>query len=282
MTDPRSDFEISRWAGNKQALGWYEELERRGQENVREHLRQRLASGSSGDISFGGVSISSEFVEDWLAWHENAQRRIQREHLENERVIAKWTRTLGQFTKWLVIVSALAGLISLLTAWILYTSDQTSRLRDRAFIYFGNPHITPYPNTTPTVWAFDINVTNTGNMPARRVTIRVACPDAAFDDEVPDTFRLVKQWQTAPTASVIGPKQEFALQGCEMPMQVISEAQNFRRRVFYLVEAQYLDGFDLKTFRVTQMSRGLSFDKAGGLSWNFSSSHNCSDDDCSK
>jgi hypothetical protein len=281
MTEPRFDYKKSRWRDNEQAPRWCEELERHSTENVRDQLRQRLSSGSPGNIRFGEVSIPSEFVEDWLAWDENVQRRIQREHMENERVIARWTRILGRFTVVLAIVSGLALLISGLTAWVLYTTDQTSRLRDRAFIYFGNPHITPYPNTNPTIWAFDINVANAGNMPARQVTIRFG-PDAPFADEVSDTFRLVSQWKTAASASVIGAKQEVTLQGCEVLLEIITDAQNFHRHIFYLLEAQYLDGFNFSSTRTTQMSRGLGFDKAGGLSWNFSSLHNCSDDDCSK
>ena len=72
------------------------------------------------------------------------------------------------------------------------------------------------------------------------------------------------------------------LQACEVPIDVINEAKNSLRRVFYLVEAKYLDGFDLSTPRVTQMSRVFGFDRFGGQNLGFTSSHNCSDDDCPK
>ena len=149
--------------------------------------------------------------------------------------MARWTRILGAFTIILAIISGL-------TAAILYVTDQTSRLRDRAFLYFGDPPITPYPPGSPILWGVGITVTNAGNMPARRLTIRYACPDAPFSDDVPDTFQLATtQWKTAQIGSVIGPRQAATLQGCEVPIDVINDAKKSLRHVFYLVEAKYLE-----------------------------------------
>jgi hypothetical protein len=190
-------------------------------------------------------------------------------------MMARWTRRLG-------ILTFILAMIAVVTAWIAYEADQTSRLRDRALIYFGDPTLLPYPPDKPTVWGVGITVTNAGNMPARRVAIRYACPDAPFSDEVTDTFRLVKKWSNAQIGSVIGPKQAATLQGCNVPIDVITDARNFLRHVFYLVVVTYLYGFYLGTTRVTQMSRVFGFDQFGGQSLNFTSSHNCSDDDCPK
>ena len=189
--------------------------------------------------------------------------------------MARWTRNLGGFTFLLVV-------ISVPTAIILYRTDQTSRLRDRAFVYFGDPQRRPYPDANPIIWAFSIKFSNAGNMPASRVVVRVACPNAPFANEVSDSFRLATDWTTAQIASVIGPKQEAEVQGCEVEIEKINEAKNHHLRVFYLVEAKYFDAFDLHTTRVTQMSRALAFDRWGGYSVGFTSSHNCTDDDCPK
>jgi hypothetical protein len=62
-------------------------------------------------------------------------------------------------------------------------------------------------------------------MPARRLTIRYACPDTPFSEDVTDTFRLATQWKAAQIGSVIGPKQGATLQGCEVPIDVINEAK---------------------------------------------------------
>ena len=40
----------------------------------------------------------------------------------------------------------------------------------------------PYPPNSPITCGIDINVTNARNMPARRLTIRYACPDTPFSD----------------------------------------------------------------------------------------------------
>jgi hypothetical protein len=198
------------------------------------------------------------------------------EHRINERMMARWTRNLGWFTAALVVTSVL-------TLWVLYETDQTSRLRDRAFVYFGDPPVTPYPAGSPILWGFGITVTNAGNMPARRVTVRYACRDTPISDQVPDSFRLVdQQWKPADLPSVIGPKQQATVQGCEVPIEVIDDARKLLRHVVYVVEAKYLDGFDLRTERVTQMSRVLNFDRFGGHSLGVTSLHNCSDDDCAK
>jgi hypothetical protein len=238
-------------------------------ENLGEEEVLRIINEGKSDVK------TVRAAREWLTKRRRRRERDATEHLENERAIAKWTRVLGAFT----IVLALT---SILTAGILYITDQTSRLRDRAFIYFGDPQIRPYPDAAPTVWGVGISVANAGNMPASRVAIRYACPDAPFSVEVPDSFLLVKQWKTAQVASVIGPKQAATLRGCELPIDLVNEAKQFQRQIFVLLEAQYLDGFELNTTRVTQMSRVLGFDKSGGQSLNFTSTHNCSDSDCPK
>jgi len=200
-----------------------------------------------------------EAAFQWLGEKNISRTRVDAEHRENERLIARWTRILGWFT-------AVLAATSVLTLIVLYRTDETSRLRDRAFVYFRDPQIRPYPDANAIIWAFSIKFGNAGNMPASRVAMRVACPDVPFAEEVSDSFRLATDWTTAQIASVIGPKQEAEVQGCEVKIEKINEAKSRHLRVFYLVEAKYLDGFDLHTTRVTQMSRALGFDQYGGYS----------------
>jgi hypothetical protein len=79
--------------------------------------------------------------------------------------------------------------------------------------------------------------------------------------------------------SVLGPKQSVELQGCNVPIGVINDAKKSLRTLYYVVQAQYTDGFDDKT-RVTQAGRVFGFDQWGGQSLQFTGTHNCSDDDC--
>jgi hypothetical protein len=199
--------------------------------------------------------------------------RPRSEHQINERMLALWTRLLGIFTLILAIVSCV-------TAYILYETDRTSRLRDRAFVYFGDPQIRPYPATSePIIWALGISIQNVGNLPARRVTIRYACPYAAHSGNIKDPFPLAK-WRGAEFGNIVGPRGAFVLQGCEVPIDVINDARKSTQDVFYVVEIRYTDGFELGKLRVTQMSRILRFDQWGGMSLGFIGPHNCSDEDC--
>jgi hypothetical protein len=126
-----------------------------------------------------------------------------------------------------------------------------------------------------------ITVTNAGNMPARRVMIRYACPDVAPAAGTVDAFSAAK-WEAAKFGSVLGPKQAVTLQGCNVPIEIINDAKKLLRQVFYVVVATYIDGFELDKIRVTQMSRVFGFDQWGGESLQFTTTHNCSDSDCPK
>ena len=250
---------------------WRAEFEKIGEERVRELVATGIIYEPKRQLGFR-----------WLGERARALVIAETEHQQNERTMALWTRRLGILTIVLAVTAGIAAFIAGLTAWISYEADQTSRLRDRAFVYFSDPPVSPYPPGNPTVWSLGITIANAGNMPARRVAVRFACPNAPFSDEIPDTFRLVNQWNKAEIASVIGPKQGASLQACNVPIEIINEAKRSLRRIFYLVEVTYLDGFYLGATRITQMSRAFSFDPYGGQSLSFTRSRNCSDDDCPK
>lgn len=161
---------------------------------------------------------------------------------------------------------------------ILEQTDQTSRLRDRAFVYFFDPTIIPYPPDKPTVWGIGINVENAGNMPARRVTLRYACVDAPQLQKVLDPFPMAR-WVNAEIPNVIGPKRGVSTQSCNIPIGTIEAAKKSELDVFILMEIKYLDGFVADRNRVTQMTRVLRFD-GHSQSLGFAGLHNCSDDDC--
>jgi hypothetical protein len=198
------------------------------------------------------------------------------------RSLFVWIRKTTCVTDWLIFFCTLAiALVSFFQWQTLEKTDQTSRLRDRAFVYFLNPTLNPYPSNKPTVWGIDINVQNAGNMPARRISIRCALVYNQKSEPIIDPFPLAK-WSAAQAPNVLGPKQHFSLQGGGIPISAIKEAQKFKKDIFILMEAKYIDGFDLNKSRVTQMSRSLLFDKHGGLSLGLAGPHNCTDDDCPK
>ncbi len=185
-------------------------------------------------------------------------------------------------TALLVIVTIILAMIAYWQGKILDRTDETSRLRDRAFVYFGDPGFVPYPPENVIVHGVTIFVNNAGNMPARRVVVRYSCPNVLKSNgPIKDPFDSAN-WTTADMPQVIGPKQTFGLQTCEIPIGVITEAQKGNRDIFIITEVSYIDGFDLVHTRVTQMTRNLRFDRFGGHSLGFIGPHNCSDDDCPK
>jgi len=185
----------------------------------------------------------------------------------------------GISTFLLAIFTCALVIVAILQCIILKKTDDTSRLRDRAFVYFLNPTIIPYPSNKPIVWGITINAENVGNMPARRLTVRHAWTYAPKSDNLINPFPSAK-WSDTQVPNVMGPKQSFSLQGGEIPINIIEKAQKSEGDVYIMLEAEYIDGFDIDKSRVTQMSRILRFDKYGGMSLGFADSHNCTDDDC--
>jgi hypothetical protein len=135
-----------------------------------------------------------------------------------------------------------------------------------------------------------IIILNAGNMLARSIMVQYACPDAPSSDKTIDPFRLA-HWERAEVGNVIGPKNNFQLQACQIPIATVAAAhwskdakgapKEPEREIFYVVQVTYLDGFSDEQ-RVTQMSRNFWFDEQNNFSLGFRGPHNCSDDDCPK
>ncbi|MFA4909592.1 MAG: hypothetical protein WC649_00885 [Desulfobacteria bacterium] len=192
--------------------------------------------------------------------------------------------SLNRVMMWATIVIAICAFLQFIALIFQYCvmnkQDKTSRLRDRAYVYFADPILTPYPPDKPIVCGIVINVENTGNMPARHISIRFSWIASQHSEKIIDPFPLVN-WHTVQVPSFIGPKQRFSLQGGDdIPINIIEEAKKFKIDVFILMEATYIDGFDLNKTRITQMSRSLRFDAHGSQSLGFAGPHNCTDDDC--
>jgi hypothetical protein len=206
---------------------------------------------------------------------------------EKETSRTKLKEPLTVFTAILALGTVALAIIAVLQWRTLEKTDQTSRLRDRAFVYFNNPPLTPYPPDKSIVWGVGITVLNAGNMPARSIVIQYDCPDAPRSDQTIDPFPLAK-WKRAEIGNVIGPKNQFVLQACNIPIAIVQAAQwseagkQPEREIFYVVKVTYLDGFDLDESRFTQMSRKFIFDEQGNHSLGFTGPHNCADDDCPK
>lgn len=161
----------------------------------------------------------------------------------------------------------------------LIQTDETSRLRDRAFVYFSNPIFKyyPYPPQKPTSWAIDIQMINVGNMPARNVSVQ--CEFIKSKLPIDDPFQTAKLSEKKLT-NVIGPKQAISFTAGEGPLNELDEILQGKLCIQISAQIEYIDGFDLKKKRVTQISRQLHIDNSGGYSFSFSGRHNCAEDDC--
>ena len=178
--------------------------------------------------------------------------------------------------KSIIAFTFLLVVVGFLQWWTLKETNRTSRVRDRAYLYFGDPEIFPYPKSKPVTTGVSIVLMNVGNVPSRLISVRSGWTDN--QDGVVDQFRL-KKLSEVNVAKFIGPKQGMRLQGHEVPIDIYMKATAMQANIFVLMEVRYADGFDNKKVRVTQTSRSLRFDKFGGTSWGFD--YNCTDDDCS-
>jgi hypothetical protein len=183
-------------------------------------------------------------------------------------------------TDWIIAAATVSILITAYFQWkAVEKSDQTSRLRDRAFVYFANPIIEPFPNKeNPVTYRNDIVIINAGNMPARRISVRHSWISFPVAENITDPWPFLN-WSDAEIANVLGPKQAGSFQGRGIPVETINDAKMSKIDIFVVMEAKYFDGFETEKVRITQMSRKLRFDKYS-YSLGFAGPHNCTDDDC--
>jgi hypothetical protein len=195
------------------------------------------------------------------------------DHQINERMMARWTCLVGVFTFLLVIVGGI-------TAWIMWKTDQTSKLRDRAFLYFTDIESKQFPIKDPLNNLFIFHIENSGNMPARRVSIIYSCPSFPNGESIPQfmsDFLIPVQ-----VPNVIGPKQSLTFPGCTYSLSTLDELKKGTTHLAIFLEATYLDGFDSKITRITQLCQFVNIDSDGKIFYHFYGPHNCTDEDCPK
>ncbi len=184
--------------------------------------------------------------------------------------------------KMMVLITVILAIIGIFQWTAIEKTDQTSRLRDRAFVYFLIPTIKPWPEPPAKVtdWGVLIKINNAGNMPARNLSIRYALVQTDKAKKIIDPWPDAKFTPVNVTDS-IGPKQSFSL--VAEPGIKIKEVEACKKSeidIFLLMEVKYIDGFDLKDFRYTQMSLQLRIDEGGTHGQYFAGPHNCTDDQC--
>ncbi len=159
------------------------------------------------------------------------------EHQINERMMARWTRRLGYFTIVLTIITGVTG-------WILYETNQTlkdtlaaSNSANRAFIFFrdlASGQIEDKDKST--FWTFVINLENNGNTQAKNAKMVTACDDAAIKD-------IFIGKTKASATRVFGPKQIVGSGGCTWTSKVLENGHQSGASFYIGGIVQYDDIF---------------------------------------
>jgi hypothetical protein len=189
----------------------------------------------------------------------------------------KQPNPINRFTGWLVAWTALLFVGTIISAMILWQSDQTSRLANRAFVYFENPHFIPYPQEKPVVITITTNIINSGNTPAHNVDIKFDCPQRGAASDPFDLAKLATKFEP-PT--YLGPKQTSNLEVCELNTGFVQEMLSGTNAWYAVGEVRYTDVFKPSEVRITQMTRDIRVDQYGGASFGYVGKHNCSDQNC--
>ncbi len=185
-----------------------------------------------------------------------------------------WHNPNERFTFFVATFTGLLVVVGVLQWCTLTRTDETSRLRDRAFLYL-TPTVLPYPPPREVShWGISLIMENAGVMPAEHVRLKHAF-----------TSSKERQWSQAEWTIInfpitIGPKRQFPIQWKDIPLNIVQEIINGKAEVFLLAEVTYNDSFFPSKKRITQMKARLNADYAGGSSFSFTSDHNCTDDDC--
>jgi hypothetical protein len=165
--------------------------------------------------------------------------------------------------------------------WALKDADLSFKRANRAFVYFNEATLARYsPQGTTIAFGLSIPITNSGNTPARSLTVQFACP--ILPDKSRDAFDVVKWDAAAPMPFVLGPKQTITTQACNFTPVHIHDAKNRQTNIFFVAIIKYEDTLNPGTGRVTQLSQQIDFDSSGGHSFAYVGRHNCSDEDCPK
>jgi hypothetical protein len=91
---------------------------------------------------------------------KSSKRAERTEHQINELVMARWTRRLGIFTIILAIISAVS-------VGILYETDQTSRITNRAYVFISDIRFASFFDGDKLMWSVIPVWENGGNTTAK-------------------------------------------------------------------------------------------------------------------
>jgi hypothetical protein len=210
--------------------------------------------------------------------------------LERTKSILYWINC--GFRKVVTLLKSIDGLVTAIATvaiaivaslqWeTLEKTDETMRASQRAYVYFDKivPSVTDEPNNQK-IWTFIANWGNSGNATTKNLTFISAClPSAlAIDEPFPQFDFRNPQHKKVP--QVIGPRTTSGGGKCDFPSTAIDEVKAGQRHVYLGGEAKYLDGVNLKKWRITRYSFEMIVLINGAFMFQTVGINNCADDDC--
>jgi hypothetical protein len=202
-------------------------------------------------------------------------------HQRNERLTASWTRRVGQLTCVMAIIAAL-------TAWILWRTDETSRIANRAYVFISDVRLAPVNDGGKLMWAVIPVWENGGNTSTRDLKTYINFA-GILEKDLPAFFSRCDFENSSPIPGmVLGPKQASTASYMEKPPEVFSQFQNHGMKKLYLWGyAKYREQFSNEE-RITrfcfdvQRIVGKPEDGASALKilYAMCRAGNCADDQC--
>jgi hypothetical protein len=200
------------------------------------------------------------------------------EHQRNERMTARWTQRLGFFT-------ILLAMIGIVTAWILYETDQTARLTNRAFVAvrdLSSTAVGPARNGDDISYNISTVWENSGNTETRDLQIGGALLQVPVG-----SHPIPPLWSPSGDASsyILLPKATLPNFTLSIAGNDINKIRDIKYFVYMFGFAKYEDAFGKRhlTLACSRVFAGqVDYTKAGasGVGGLQCGEYNCADKEC--
>jgi len=163
----------------------------------------------------------------------------QTPHQINERMMARWTRKVGLFTGGLVVVG-------IITAWILYETDQTARVSQRAYVISNEILIEPIRANDGTLnrWIISPIIENAGS--TGTVNAAIVSGLRPENGAIPEPTGINNLHQKQTRQFTLGPKSRNSkiIPPMHITPDLLPSLRTANPRLFVLGEISYEDVFE--------------------------------------
>jgi hypothetical protein len=218
-----------------------------------------------------------------------ANKRAAATKADKKKLWFRQREPIDRFTGWLVAWTALLFAATVISAGILWKTDQTLRAGQRAFVFvkFSDSHWSQgWTVGNDTLREYYIEWENNGNSQTKDLKVSLFCPRPnAFDKEDPITSNKTP---AVATPRLLGPKQSVWGGVCYYLASELESIKAQRLPMFVAARATYRDIFDeshITEYCVQITDLDGDFKTVGGRITNYShgcAAPNCADEECRK